>query len=378
MSLDVTSSPVSSGYEDIDRLTNKQNELSNKMYENQQGIVKSQTEQNVADIERNKQKLEEETTKANKGLYADYMKQVNPYGATSEGLVSNGLGNSGVAESSKTNLYNTYQRNRTDTLNNAKSLYADYNNQIAKARLSGDLQLAQFAQEMYTQQMNNLYTNYQLMQNKEQFNYQKERDRVSDDRWRQEFDYQQNRDLVSDNQWQQQFDYNVNRDNIADNQWREQFDYNKAVDDRNYNYQVGRDQIADSQWQKQYDYNKYVDDRNYNYQVGRDKVADSQWQQEYNLSKQNSSSARKRSSGGSSGNLTVKNGNGDNNNGGNNGGNNGDLPNAMVNGALINGAVSALQNPHETILYSLSDKVKRGEITEKEANRILDSVNWRN
>lgn len=375
MSLDVTSSPMSSGYEDIDRLANKQNELSNKLYENQQGIVKSQTEQNVADIERNKQKLEEETTKANKGLYADYMKQVNPYGATSEGLVSNGLGNSGVAESTKTNLYNTYQRNRTDTLNNAKSLYADYNNQIAKARLNGDLQLAQFAQEMYTQQMNNLYTNYQLMQNKEQFNYQKERDKVSDDRWRQEFDYQQNRDLVSDSQWQKQFDYNVNRDKVSDNQWQQQFDYNRSVDDRNYNYQVGRDEIADSQWQKQYDYNKYVDDRNYNYQVGRDKVSDSQWQHEYNLSKKNSSSGSRKSSSGSSGDLIVKNGNGNNNN---NGGNNGDLPNAMVNGALINGAVSALQSPHETILYSLSDKVKRGEITEKEANRILDSVNWRN
>lgn len=48
------------------------------------------------------------------------------------------------------------------------------------------------------------------------------------------------------------FDYQKDRDNISDKQWQQEFDYNKMIDDRNYNYQVGRDQIADSQWQQEF------------------------------------------------------------------------------------------------------------------------------
>lgn len=338
MSLSVTSNTTSTGYEDIDNLNKQQNEISNQMYQNQQNIINTQTQQNIADIERNKQKLEEETTKTNKGLYADYQKQVNPYGAVAESLASNGLANSGVAESTRTNLYNTYQKNRTDTLNAAKNLLAEYNNDITKAKQNGDMQLAQFAQEIYNQKMNNLYNNYQLLQNKEQFNYQKERDQVADKKWQDEYDYQKERDQIADSQYQQQFDYNVSRDQIADEQWRNQFDYDKYINDRNYNYQVGRDQvadqqyqqqfdynvsrdqvadkkwqdefdynkyindrnydynvsrdqIADEQWRKQFDYDKYINDRNYNYQLERDKVLDSQWQKEYNLSKSKASSS---------------------------------------------------------------------------------------
>lgn len=291
MSLSVTSNTTSTGYDDIDNLNKQQNEISNQMYENQQNIINTQTQQNIADIERNKQKLQEETTKTNKGLYADYQKQVNPYGATAESLASNGLANSGIAETTRTNLYNTYQKNRTDTLNTAKTLLADYNNEITKAKQNGNMQLAQFAQEIYNQKMNNLYNNYQLLQNKEQFNYQKERDTVADKKWQDEFNYQQNRDQIADAQYKQQFDYNVSRDQVADKKWQDEFEYNKYIDNRNYDYQVNRDNISDQQWQKQYDYNKSVDDRNYNYQIQRDKVADSQWQQEYNLSKKKASSS---------------------------------------------------------------------------------------
>lgn len=190
------------GYEDIDNLNNAQNELYNKAYEQQQNIINTQTQQNVDEINRNKDKLNEETTKQNQALYTDYTKQVNPYGATAESLAVNGLGNSGVAETTKTNLYNTYQNNRTNTLNTAKNLLAEYDAQIQKAKQNGDIQLAQSALQLYNQKISNLYNNYQLLQNQKQFDYQKDRD------------------LIGDNQWQQQFDYN------------------KFMDDRNYNYHL--------------------------------------------------------------------------------------------------------------------------------------------
>ena len=363
MSLSVTSNTTSTGYEDIDNLNKQQNELSNQMYENQQNIINTQTQQNIADIERNKQKLEEETTKTNKGLYADYLKQVNPYGATAENLASNGLGNSGVAETTRTNLYNTYQKNRTNTLNTAKNLLADYNNEIIKAKQNGDMQLAQFAQELYTQKMNNLYNNYQLLQNKEQLNYQKERDAVGDKRWENEFIYKQERDQVADNQWQQQFDYNANRDQIGDTQWQQQFDYDKYINDRNYNYQIEQDNLNRNQWQQEFDYNKYANERDYNYQVEQDKLDRSQWQQEFNLSKKKASSSG--SSGGSgkqvllgdSGQTNIVN-----------------SDNAVVAGA--NYAVQAALNPQDTLANSLAQQIQEGKITREEASKYINDLKW--
>jgi len=220
LTVNIPQNNVSTGYEDIDKLNQQQNNLYNQMYNQQQNIINTQTEQNIAEIERNKQKLQEETTKTNKGLYSEYQKQVNPYGATAESLLANGLANSGVAETTKTNLYNTYQKNRTETLNTAKSLLADYNNKITQARQNGDMQLAQSALDLYTMQMDNLYKNYQLIQDKEQFQYQKD------------------------------------RDVIADKQWQDEFDYNKYIDNRNYDYQVERNKIADSQWQQEFNLSK--------------------------------------------------------------------------------------------------------------------------
>lgn len=279
-----TTSVPSTGYDDVDNLNNAQNELYGKAYDEQKSIINTQTQQAVDEINRNKDKLNEETTKQNQALYTDYTKQVNPYGTTAEGLAASGLANSGVSESTKVNLYNSYQKNRTDTLNTAKSLLADYDAQITKARQNGDIQLAQAALEMYNQKIENLYRTYQLTQSERQFEYQKSRDTVSDEHWQKEYDYNKS---VND----RSFYYQKNRDDVADKQWQQQYDYNKSVDDRNYNYQVSRDTVADNQWQKQYDYNKSVDDRNYNYQVKRDDVGDSQWEKSYELEKKNLNSA---------------------------------------------------------------------------------------
>ena len=339
MSLEVTSTPTT-GYEDIDRLNKSQDELSNKMYETQEGIVNTQVEQNVNDIERNKEKLQEETTKTNKASYADYLKQVNPYGNNAESLLSNGLGNSGVAESSKVSLYNSYQKNRTDTLNTARNLLADYNNQISQAKKNGDIQLAQYAQNIYNQKMNSLYQNYQLMQNAKNLDYQRERDQV------------------------------------ADRKWQSEFDYNKAVNDRNYNYQVGRDQVADSQWQSEFDYNKAVNDRNYNYQVGRDTVADSQWEKEYALSKAKSSNSGSSKKSVSSGNTLNLNSTGSGVINQSSGANqDSSQSNVLVNAALA--GLNIANAPTESLASSLAERVKNGEITEEEAYSIINKINWK-
>lgn len=309
MNLNATSQEQPTGYEDIDNLNKAQSELYDKAYQEQQNIVNTQTQQTIDDINRNKDKLNEETTKQNQALYTDYMKQINPYGVNTEALVENGLGNSGASETSRVNLYNTYQKNRTDTLNTARNVLAEYNAQMVKAKQNGDIQLAKAAMELYNQKIDGLYRNYQLLQNRQQFEYQIGRDQVADDKWKKEFDYNK---AVND----RNYNYQVDRDKISDSQWQKEYDYNKSVNDRNYNYQINRDKVTDNQWQQQFDHNKATDDRNYNYQIGRDQVSDSQWQKEYELQKKNlaRSASRNtiRSSSGGQNQLVVSNNEGNN------------------------------------------------------------------
>lgn len=300
---------VNNPYGDIEKLMANQNSLLEQQQAKQNEILNQQAQMQIDQINRNKAELDKETAKTNSGLYTEYKKASNPYGANAEQLFSQGLGNSGYAESTQTSLYNTYQKNVTDTINTSNKLKADFDFQIQQAMQNRDVQQAQYALEMYKQKMNLLTQEYDLKNNKEQdlynrgidernYNYQLGRDQVADSQWEKEYqqmlkenelaeqwrqknyDYQVGRDQVADNQWQQQYDYQVGRDKVSDSQWQQQYDY-----------QVGRDAVEDSQWQKEYDY-----------QVARDKVADQQWERQFALSQAKSSGGGSRSSGGGSNN----------------------------------------------------------------------------
>ena len=134
---------MATGYEDIDNLNNQVNQLYDQQMEQQKNIVNTSTQQAIDELERNKQKTEEQTLKTNKALYTDYQKQINPYGVNAENLVAQGLGKSGLAETTKANYHNTYQNARTEAQNNANTIKADFDAKIAMARQNGDLQMAQ-------------------------------------------------------------------------------------------------------------------------------------------------------------------------------------------------------------------------------------------
>lgn len=213
---------MAEGYEDIERLTTNQNQMLDNALQQQQDITNKQTALNVAELERNKQEIDKDVDKTNKALYAEYRKATNPYGQNAENLASQGLGNSGYAETTQTNLFNTYQRNVTDTLNNARDLKSDFDFQISKARQTGDITLAQNALAIYNQKMQLLTQEYELRNNREQFLYQKDQDRLAQTNWEKEYAMQQN-------QWQQTFDYQKQRDAVADSQWQQEFDLSKKA-----------------------------------------------------------------------------------------------------------------------------------------------------
>ena len=279
---------MATGYEDIDSLMNQQNNLLNEQQKKQADLINQQTQIQTDELNHEKAKIDKDVEKTTSGLYTNWQKQANQYGVQAEQLAQQGLSNSGYAETTKTALYNTYQRNVTETLNNARDLKSDYDFKIAQARQQGSVQQAQAALDLYKQRAELLTQNYELRQNREQYLYQKERDKISDNQWQKTFDeqvrqneienqwkqknydYQQQRDKVSDSQWIQSFDYQKQRDNISDNQWQQ-----------NFNYQKQRDNVSDSQWWQ-----------SFNYQKSRDAVSDSQWQKQYELSKKAAASSK--------------------------------------------------------------------------------------
>ena len=236
---------MATGYEDIDRLTNQQNNLINEQERKQNELINQQTQMQVDELNREKDKIEQDTIKTTKGLYSNWQKQANQYGANAEQLAQQGLAHSGYAETTQTALYNTYQKNVTETLNNARDLKSDYDFKVQQARQNGSVQQAQAALDLYKQKAQLLTQNYELRQNGEQYLYQQERDRVSDNQWQKTID-QQARQNEIENQWKQKsFDYQKQRDAISDSQWQKNFDYQKE-----------RAAVSDNQWQKQYELSK--------------------------------------------------------------------------------------------------------------------------
>lgn len=227
---------MATGYEDIDRLVNQQNSLLSQQEKKQSELINQQTQMQVDELNREKQKLDRETDKTTQGLYASWQKQANQYGSEAEQLAQRGLANSGYSETTQTSLYNTYQKNVTETLNHSRDLKSDYDFKIAQARQSGSVQQAQAALDLYSQKIQLLTQNYELRQNREQYLYQKQ--------------YQRERDRVSDQQWQKTFDQQV-RQNEIENQWKQ----------RTFDYQKQRDAVSDSQWQQQFNLSKKASSR---------------------------------------------------------------------------------------------------------------------
>ena len=196
---------MAAGYEDIENWSRQQNNLLDEQEQKQNEITQKQTQLNIDELNREKNKIDTDVNKTTSGLYTEYQKQANQYGVEAERQAKLGLANSGYSETVQTNLYNTYQKNITETLNNARDLKADFDFQISKAQQTGDITKAQNALEIYKSKMQLLTQEYEFKNNREQFLYQKDQDKLAQSNWEREYAYQQQRDAVSDSQWEKQY-----------------------------------------------------------------------------------------------------------------------------------------------------------------------------
>lgn len=163
------------------------------------------------------------------------------------------------------------QQAMMDTMGQAAALTGGYGNSYAQTvgqqTYQGHLQglndkvpeLYQLALDQYNREGDELYNQYGLLADRENTEYGRYRDTVSD--------------------------YNTERGYLTDQYNNERnFDYGQQIDARDYAYQIARDTVADKQWQSQFDEGVRQFDTTFDYQKDRDAVADSQWQTQFDES----------------------------------------------------------------------------------------------
>ena len=226
------------------------------------------------------------------------------------------------------------QQAMMDTMGQAQAMTGGYGNSYAQTvgqqTYQGYLQqlndrvpeLYQLALNQYNREGEDLYNQYGLYADRENQDYSRYRDTVSDynaelDRLTNDARYQSETDY---NRYMDQYNmaYGQHRDSVSD--WQQA----QARADEDYWNQYERDygQWADG---RDFAYGQFADDRAYGYQVDRDKAADEQWQKEFDEAKRQfdlqyaleTGASSSGSSGGGSSAGTGGSGNGSNNGSGN-------------------------------------------------------------
>lgn len=128
-------------------------DASKEYAETQKKNQQAATDFAIEKVEQQKAQAEKDYTREQAGSWADYQKQIDPYGVQSEQVAASGVSNSGYAESLKTQAYVAYQ-NRVATAREAyQNAVLNYNNAITEARLQNNAALAEIAYQALQQQL---------------------------------------------------------------------------------------------------------------------------------------------------------------------------------------------------------------------------------
>ena len=233
--------------------TNQQQQLVNQWQQTQDKIANDNLNFQKELYEQQKQKAEEEYQKEAKASYIDYQKEVDKYGVSRENVVSNGLSNSGYSESSKVDMYNTYQNRVASARSSLNDAKLEFDNAIKEATLTNNAQLAenaltalqqklQIALEGFnykTEQENNrlnwnytindtYYNRYQDVE--DQINYENQQAEAIR-QWNEQMAFQKQQAELTQQQWEKE--YALQQQQLAmerESQARQQAYYQSLID----------------------------------------------------------------------------------------------------------------------------------------------------
>lgn len=201
-------------------------------------IQQANTDFTIEKVNQAKDQAKKDYTKEQKAAYTDYQKATNQYGVNAEKLAEQGLQNTGYSESTRTNMYNTYQNRYASARESYNQAILNYDNSIKEAQLANNAALATIAYEALQKQ---LELSLQGFQYKNQLVLQKlEAVNQTKDRY-----YQRWQDVQSQ----------INTENALAEQIR-QYNESLAEQKRQYNESLAfqKQQAAQEQanWEKQY------------------------------------------------------------------------------------------------------------------------------
>lgn len=129
--------------------------------EKQSQLQQEQTDFAIEKIEQQKDQLEDDYHKEQKGAYVDYQKAIDPYGVNAEQMAANGLKGSGYAESSKVAMYTAYQNRVAVAKASFDKAVIEYDNMINEARLQNNAALAEIAYSTLEKKTQLMLENFQ-------------------------------------------------------------------------------------------------------------------------------------------------------------------------------------------------------------------------
>ena len=136
-----------------DKFYEEQKDLAKDYAEIQKDLQQKNTDFAIEKIEQEKDKSQKNYIKEQKGAYADYQKASNDYGANAEQLATSGLTNSGVSETSRVNMYNTYQNRYASARQTYNDAVLNYDNSIKDAQMQNNSALAQISYNALKEQL---------------------------------------------------------------------------------------------------------------------------------------------------------------------------------------------------------------------------------
>ena len=160
----------------------------------QQEIQQANTDFTIEKINQEKEQAQKDYTREQKGAYADYQKASNDYGVAAEQMASAGLTGSGVSETSRVSMYNTYQNRVATARDGYNRAVLNYDNGIKEAQLQNNSILAEIAYNALRTQLELDLQGFQyknsLLEN--QLNQRMNVESMYNNKWQQVYDQMNN------------------------------------------------------------------------------------------------------------------------------------------------------------------------------------------
>ena len=117
----------------------------NQWGDTQKQLQQEQNQLTIDTINQQKEWAQKDYEKEQRGAYADYQKTSNQYGVLAENMASQGMADTGYAETTLRGVYNTYQNRLATARESFNRAVVNYDNSIKEAMLSNNSILAEIS-----------------------------------------------------------------------------------------------------------------------------------------------------------------------------------------------------------------------------------------